>query len=325
MKAAMPTDGRLRRVVGFAAAFSLAIALCLSLYAQSGAGSSSQIPTFRSDVRLVNVYATVLNHDGAPVAELTRGDFQVLEDDVPQSIAMFDRESEVPLNIVIAVDTSLSTRKDLPLEVAAARRFARDILRPEDRLAVYRFDENVTEIVPFTSDIKAIERGLEHVRTGAATSLFDAVYLAADTLAGRRGRKALVVITDGGDTTSRMGFQDALRSAIQSEALVYSIIDVPIEASAGRDIGGEHALMQFAQDTGGKYFYAGKPGQLDEAFHQIDRELRTQYVLGYYAKARDDGKQFRRIDVRVRTTGAEPGGGGESAYTVRHRTGYYTH
>lgn len=283
-----------------------------------------EVPTFRSDVKLVTVFATVLDRNGSPVADLTKDDFEVLEDGTPQTISVFDRESEVPLNIVIAVDTSLSTRKDLPIELASARRFAHDILRPQDKLAFYRFDENVSEVVPFTSDLKRIDRALENVRSGAASSVFDAVYLAGDALAGRRGRKALVLITDGGDTSSRMSYQDAMKSAVQSEALVYSIIVVPIAASAGRDIGGEHALMQFAQDTGGKFFYAGKPSQLDEAFRQIDRELRTQYVLAYYPKPRTDGKDFRRIDVRVKQP-APAAGGGEPAYTVRHRTGYYTH
>src|SRR5438270_6374892 len=136
-------------------------------------GRQSDVPTFRSDVRLVNVFATVLDQNGSPVADLQKNDFEVLEDNVPQAISVFDRESEVPLNIVIAVDTSLSTRKDLPVELASARRFAHDIVRPEDRLAVYRFDENVSEIVPFTSDLKAIDRGLDRMRAGAATSLFD--------------------------------------------------------------------------------------------------------------------------------------------------------
>ena len=304
--------------IGLAAAASLCVA-------QDQQSRQNDVPTFRSDVRLVNVFATVLDANGSPVADLTKSDFEVLEDNIPQTISVFDRESEVPLNIILAVDTSLSTRKDLPLELASARRFAHDIMRPEDRLAVYRFDENVSEIVSFTSDLKAIDRGLDHMQPGAATSLFDAVYLAGGALAPRRGRKALVIITDGGDTTSQMSYQDAMKAALQSEALVYSIIVVPIEASAGRDIGGEHALMQFSRDTGGKFFYAGRPSQLDDAFRQIDRELRTQYVLGYYPKAKTDGASFRRIDVRVKQPEPAPGGDGDRGYTVRHRTGYYTH
>ncbi|HKD91926.1 MAG TPA: VWA domain-containing protein [Terriglobales bacterium] len=306
---------------------AIVVLVALACSAQTQQAHQNDVPTFRTDVRLVNVYATVLDRNGSPVADLTKNDFQVLEDGVPQTISVFDRESELPLNIVVAIDTSLSTRKDLPLELTSARHFAHDILRPQDRFAVYRFDENVSEVVPFTSDLKTIDRGLDHMRGGAATSLFDAVYLAGDALAGRRGRKALVIITDGGDTTSQMSYQDALRSVVQSEALVYSVIVVPIEASAGRDIGGEHALIQFSRDTGGKYFYAGKPGQLDDAFHQIDRELRTQYVLAYYPKPRNDGAAFRRIDVRVKqpADSPAPGGDGGPAFTVRHRSGYYTH
>lgn len=296
------------------------ICLCALAFAQD------QPPTFHSEVKLVNLLTTVLDRNGSPVADLTKNDFQVSEDGVPQTISVFDRESEVPLNIVLAVDTSLSTRKDLPLELASARRFAHDIVRPQDKIAAYRFDENVTELVPFTSDVKAIDRALDRIRIGSGSSVFDAVYLAGESLAGKQGRKALVLITDGGDTTSQVSFQDALKSAVQSEALVYSVIIVPIEASAGRDIGGEHALMQFARDTGGKYFYASNPRQLDDAFRQIDRELRTQYVLAYYPKPRNDGKQFRKIEVKVKQPeSAAAGSEGEPAYTVRHRAGYYTH
>ena len=171
---------------------------------------------------------------------------------------------------------------------------------------------------PFTSDLKAIDRGIDRVHPGSATALYDALYLGSEALETRKGRKVLVVITDGGDTVSRVDYKEAVRSAQEAEAIVYSIIVVPIEASAGRDTGGEHALIQISEDTGGKYFYATSVPQLDDAFRKISDELRTQYLLAYYPSQRFSDSSFRRIEVKV--DGAAAG----SSLTVRHRTGYYT-
>jgi Ca-activated chloride channel homolog len=278
----------------------------------------SQEPTFEVNVKLVNVYATVVNQDGAPVGGLTRDDFHIFEDGRPQKIAVFSRESALPVSMVVAIDTSLSTRKDLKLELESARRFAHAIVRPVDRLSLYQFSEIVDEVVPFTSDLKRIDHALDRIRYGSATALFDAIYLGARALDPRRGRKVMVLITDGGDTVSKVSYVDALRAAQESEALVYSIIVVPIETSAGRDIGGEHALIQISSDTGGKHYYASSLHQLDQAFQQISDELRTQYLLAYYPAQRLSDSDFRRIEIKLN---ALPGTAG---FTVRHRTGYYT-
>lgn len=128
----------------------------------------------------------------------------------------------------------------------------------------------------------------------------------------------MVVITDGGDTMSKVDYKEAVRAAQQAEAILYSIIVVPIEASAGRDTGGEHALIQLSEDTGGKYFYASSMPQLDSAFRQISDELRTQYLLAYYPSQKLSDSDFRRIEVSVN---AAPAAGN---LKVRHRTGYYT-
>jgi Ca-activated chloride channel homolog len=274
--------------------------------------------TLKVDVKLVNVFVTVTDEHGAPVAGLKKENFTLLEDGKPQSISVFDKESALPLSIVLDIDTSLSTRKDLPLELSSARRFAHAILRPIDALSLYCFSEIVSEVVPFTADLKAIDHGIDRVHTGAATALYDALYLGSQALETRKGRKVLVVITDGGDTVSRVDYKEAVRSAQEAEAIVYSIIVVPIEASAGRDTGGEHALIQISEDTGGKYFYATSVPQLDEAFKKISDELRTQYLLAYYPSQRLSDSNFRRIEVKV--DGAPDAG----PLTVRHRTGYYT-
>jgi Ca-activated chloride channel family protein len=266
----------------------------------------------------VNVFVTVTDQNGSPVGNLKKQDFSLTEDDLPQNIAVFDRESQLPLSIVLAIDTSLSTRKDLPLELESARRFAQQIMRPVDALSVYTFSEVVHEVVPFTADLRRIDRGLATIRNGSATAMYDAIYLGSEALEKRQGRKVMVLITDGGDTVSQTDYPDALRAAQQAEAIVYSIIVVPVEASAGRDLGGEHALIQISHDTGGKYYYASSTQSLNDAFRQISEELRTQYLLAYYPAQRLAKSDFRRIEVRVH------GDGTTLPLKARYRTGYYT-
>jgi len=286
------------------ATVTLLLLACPMSYGRKGM-AQSQSPTdaestLRVNVKLVNVYVTVTDAHGAPVAGLKKENFVVQEDGREQKISVFDKESALPISIALAIDTSLSTRHDLPLEQASAKRFVRDIVRPVDALSVFSFSEAVSQS-PFgyTSDMKRIDEGIDHIRLGAATALFDAVYLASRSLDRRQGRKVLVLITDGGDTISRIDYKGAVRAAEEAEALVYSIIVVPIENSAGREIGGEHALIQLSEDTGGKYYYATSIAQLDDAFHQISEELRNQYLLAYYPSQRTSNSEFRRIQVGV--------------------------
>ncbi|PYV47102.1 MAG: VWA domain-containing protein [Acidobacteria bacterium] len=281
-------------------------------------GSVDDASDIKVDVKLVNIFVTVTDEHGSPVANLNKDNFRIFEDGHPQKISVFGKESELPLSIVLDIDTSLSTRKDLPLELGSARRFAHTIIRPVDALSLYDFSEVVSQDLPFTSDLRTIDHGIDRVHTGAATALYDAVFLGAQALESRQGRKVLVVITDGGDTASQINYQGALRAAQQAEAIVYSIIDVPIEASAGRDTGGEHALIQLSEDTGGKYYYASSIQQLDQAFRAISDELRTQYLLAYYPAQRLADSDFRRIEVSL------AGVPEASNYKARHRTGYYT-
>lgn len=275
--------------------------------------------TMKVDVNLVNVFVTVTDQHGAPIGGLTKENFVLKEDDREQQIKVFDKESALPLSIALEIDTSLSTRHDLPLEQTSAKRFAHEILRPIDGLSVYAFSEVVSEATPgYTADLKRIDESIDHIRLGAATALYDAIFLASRALDHRKGRKVIVLITDGGDTISKYDYKDAVRAAVEAEAIVYSIIVVPIENSAGRETGGEHALIQLSEDTGGKYYYATSISQLDEAFHRISDELRTQYLLAYYPSQRTSFSEFRRIEVEV------AGVPGAADYRVRHRTGYYT-
>lgn len=280
---------------------------------------SDRAGTLTVDVKLVNVFVTVTDQHGSPVGGLKKENFVLAEDGREQKIAVFDKESALPISIVLAIDTSLSTRHDLPLEQASAKHFVHVIVRPVDALSVIGFSEVVHEATPgFTADLKRIDEAIDHIRVGAATALYDAIYLASRSLSPRKGRKVIVLITDGGDTISKVDYKEAVRAAEEAEALVYSIIVVPIESSAGRETGGEHALIQLSEDTGGKYYYATSTAQLDDAFRKISDELRTQYLLAYYPSQRTSFSEFRRIEVKV-------GGVSDSAnYQVRHRAGYYT-
>src|SRR5664279_5252077 len=278
--------------------------------------------TIRVNVKLVNVFSTVTTASGAPVSTLKQEDFLVFEDGKPQKIAVFQRESELPLSIVIAIDTSLSTRNNQKLELESARRFSHAILRPIDGISLFQFSEVVDQLTPFTADGRVIDKGISRVHSGAATALYDTLYLGSDALMERRGRKVMVIITDGGDTVSKSSYQDAVREAQQAEVILYSIIIVPIESNAGRDIGGEHALIQLSRDTGGKYFYAGSTEQLDAVFNQISEELRTQYLIAYYPNQRLSDSEYRRIEIKVDP--ATKDYTDPSSLQVRHRTGYYT-
>jgi Ca-activated chloride channel family protein len=287
---------------------------------EAAQSDSTALPTISVNVRLVNVFATVADANGAPYGGLQREDFRIYEDGVEQKIAIFERESALPLSIVLAMDTSMSTRKDLPLEIQSARRFVRALMRPVDALSVYQFSTYVSEALPFTNDERRVAEALNHLRTGSATALYDAIFLSAQSLERRKGRKVLVLVSDGGDTSSKTDYQEALRAAQIAEATIYSIIMVPIEADAGRDLGGEHALIQLSQDTGGKSYYASSNSQLDEAFRQISDELRTQYLLAYYPLHRV-GAEFRRIQIELT---AEAKQRAQRELSVRNRAGYYT-
>ena len=272
-------------------------------------------PTISVNVRLVNVFVNVTDDKGAPVPGLTRDQFLLSEDDHPQKIAVFERQSELPLEIVLAIDTSGSVHKDLGLEQEAARHFVHSLLRPVDHLDLMEFADNVREVVYFTNNPGRVDRGLNDMGRGAATALYSGVYLASQSLASRSGRKVLVIISDGGNTVKGTTYDMALEQALRGEVMVYPIIDVPIYASAGRDLAGEHALITLAQETGGKYYYADS-SSLDKTFAQVSEDLRTQYLLGYYPSNRT-GSAFRTISVKLRSPAAVEG------YNLRNRPGYY--
>lgn len=287
------------------------LAVASSLRAQQDSG-----PTFRIDSRLVNLFVNVTDRNGAVVGGLAKEDFKVYEDGRLQEITIFERESEMPLNLVLAIDTSGSVFKDRGREQDASRKFIHALMRPQDRMALLEFATYVTMRVPFTNKVGELDHGLNALRGGDATALYDAIYLASDSLAPKQGRKVLVIVSDGGDTAKSSTYDDALEHALRGEVMIYSIIDVPIAASAGRDLGGEHALITLAEQTGGKSFYV-ESGDLNKTFAKVSDDLRTQYMIGYYPHNQIPGASFHHINVTVPRAAAD-------AFSVRYKTGYYS-
>jgi Ca-activated chloride channel family protein len=280
------------------------------------------VGTIRVQARLVNVALNVVDAHGAPVGGFEKKDFQLFEDGKQQTIAIFDREATSPLSIVLAIDSSETVLSSDRLEKEAAKHFVRAILRPQDEIDLMDFADTVREIVPFTNQAKRIEQGLGDLQHGDETALYNAIFLASDRLAATsqaaNRRRVLVIISDGGNSLQGgEKFEQAVEEAQRADTIIYSIIIVPVYADAGRNTGGEHALIQMSEDTGGKYYYVVDPTDLEPAFQHVSDDLRTQYLLGYYAPDRNGDTAFRRIKVTL----ADPArGAGDS---LRYRTGYF--
>ena len=280
------------------------------------------VDTIKVQARLVNVALNVVDAKGTPVGGFDKKDFQVFEDGRLQTIAVFERQATSPLSIVLAIDSSETVLTSDRLEKQAAKHFITAILREQDELDLMDFADTVREIVPFTNQVRRVEQGLNDLQPGDETALYNAVFLASERLSqtsqAANRRRVLVVISDGGDSIhGGEKYEQAIEEAQRAGAIIYSIIIVPIAADAGRNTGGEHALIQMSEDTGGKYYYVEDPSDLEPAFRHVSDDLRTQYLLGYYAPDAGGDSAFRRIKVNL-TDGA-----GRDALSLRYRTGYY--
>jgi len=278
--------------------------------------ASGQDTKFRKETNLVNVFVSVTDSNGSPVGGLARQNFEITEDGRTQEIAIFERTSELPLNLVLAIDTSQSVFKDLRLEENAAVQFAAAILRPQDSMSLLGFASAVNLLTPFTNNAAQIDRGIGRIHGGGGTAFYDAVMMGSQLLGDKRGRKVLVIVSDGDDTAKHATYDYTLEQVLRNDVAIYSLIDVPIEASAGRDLRGEHVLITLAEQTGGKSFYINAGG-INKAFVQVSEALRTQYFLGYYPRHEDPVSNFHRIVVRVTKPSA-------SGFNVRNRPGYYS-
>ncbi|MBL8173147.1 MAG: VWA domain-containing protein [Bryobacterales bacterium] len=246
-----------------------------------------QRPVFRSDVKLVRLLATVKDLNGTLVGGLDKNDFTILDNGVKQEIAVFERYTEQPLSIAVLLDTSASIAKDLKFATASLKRFLHAVIQdgnPRDEAALFTFNHDVRQHTGFTRRIQQIEDRVKPLKAEAGTSLYDAIYLAAQSLESREGRRVLVIVTDGGDTTSHYRYHDALKAAHLADAPIYSLLLMPILNDVGRNIGGENALTTLGQSTGGRLFTPTVGAELDQALAEILKDLRTQYSIGYYPK-----------------------------------------
>lgn len=284
--------------------------VCLPVFGQEAA-------TFRSNVQLVRILATVKDGNGAPVGSLDKADFTVRDNGALQQIAVFERQTEQPLSIAVLIDTSGSTAKDLKYETDSVTRFVRAVVRSgntQDAVALYSFNWEVVKQVGFTRDAATVDRQLRQLYGVAGTSMYDAILLASRDIQDRPGRKVLVVVTDGGDTISKTSFQRAAEAAQLADAVIYPVLVVPVANDAGRNIGGENALATLAQRTGGQVFQPSVGAEMDKAFDGILRDLRTQYLLGFYPKGVPlSVDRFHTLGV----TASDP------SWTIAARSGYY--
>jgi Ca-activated chloride channel family protein len=218
--------------------------------------------------------------------------------------------------VAVLLDISGSTAKEMKYQTDAVTRFVRTLFgegNPEDRAALYTFNWQVSQEVDYTRSVGQFADKMRRLKAEAGTSLYDAILLASQELGEREGRHVLVVVTDGGDTVSATSFQKAMQAVHAADAILYPILTVPIASDAGRNVGGENALTTMAESTGGRLFSPGING-LDQAFSDILKDLRTQYLIGFYPRGVPLTKNpFHRVEVKVQRLGLR----------VVSRTGYY--
>jgi Ca-activated chloride channel homolog len=267
----------------------------------------------RVNVNLVNVLVSVLDDNNRPAPDLPVEAFQIFEEGVQQKIEVFESETKQPLDIALMIDASLSAHKEISFEQQAAAHFIAQVLRPEDHLSVFAFDENVRQVAGFSDNVKLLQSAVQKIPDGAGTSIYDALVLGSGALERRKEdrRRVIIMVTDGGETTSRWDFEAARKAAVRANTLLYSIIVRPVKNENGRNTAGEHAIETITDTTGGAIFFPDTPQDLDIIFDRIDRELRTQYRLGYYPNPHGPANTYRSIQVKVLDN-----------YKVRHRKTY---
>lgn len=299
----------------------LGVVLLAAISGSGGIGAFARAPQqtrpgkIRSQTDLVTVLASVTDANGRPIPDLTQDAFQVFEEGVPQKIELFEPQTNRPIDLALMVDSSLSAIKELKFETESAAHFIKQVVRPGDTLGVFEFDESVTRLGDFSDDVGKLQAAVRRIGPGTGTSIYDALVLASDLLKKRPPgrRRAIVLVTDAGETTSVSKFEDARRDAISSGALLYTIVIRPVKNENGRNTAGEHALITITNSTGGAMYFLDDLSQIQEMFDRIDRELRTQYLLGYYPQPTPPPRSDRHLQVAV--TGD---------YTVRSRTEYFT-
>jgi Ca-activated chloride channel homolog len=269
----------------------------------------------RVDVNLVEILASCTDADGHPLTGLPQSAFSVAEEGIPQNIVRFEPQTNRPIDLALMVDSSMSAEKDLKFEDDAAAHFIQQVVRPGDSLAVFQFSDSVIQLSEFTDNLSSLASATHRIAPGAGTAMYDALVLGSRALNRRPlgRRRAIVLVTDAGETTSYSKYEDALRATVSAESLVYSVIIRPVKNENGRNTAGEHALITITDSAGGDFFILDSLDQLQEIFDRINQELRTQYLIGYYPNPAPPPGALRHISLQV-----------SGAAIVRYRKQYFT-
>lgn len=272
--------------------------------------------TLSVDVDIVNVVFTVLDRKGRFITGLKQDEFRVFEDNGPQTISNFSRETGLPLTVALLIDTSGSIRDRLRFEQKAAIEFFYSSLRPgSDKGLIITFDSAVDLIQDYTDNPEVLAKAVKQMRAGGGTALYDAMYLAAThKTAGQAGRRVMIVITDGDDNSSRVSMTETLEMAQRNDMAIYTISTNGTAGSRSREQEqGDRVLKKFAEETGGRMFSPFRLEELTQDFLSIGEELRAQYTLAYRPTSLQRDGTFRRIRIEI----------SEKGYQVRARQGYY--
>src|SRR5580704_16722162 len=312
--------------VAWSAALALPVCLGVALWAQAPAAAPSAAPgsvdtsqpeaKFSSGVTQVNVLFTVTDKKGRFVTDLTVNDFELIENKKPQFIQQFTAESDLPLRLALLVDTSNSIRQQFRFEQQAAIRFINGVMRSnQDHMMLISFDSTPELVSDLTSSIAVLEKGVNAMRPGGGTSLYDAIYYAAKEKLmidqpREKFRRAMILISDGDDTQSRYTRDQALEMAQKADTVIYAIST----NNTREDKDGDLVLKYLTDETGGQAFFPLKVEDLDQSFENIANELRHQYNLFYHPEPLLADGAYHPIAVRVKT---------RKDLIVKARKGYY--
>jgi Ca-activated chloride channel family protein len=253
----------------------------------------------KMEIRLVELYTNVIDRAGKPVEGLGAGEVHVFEDGVRQSVRLIERVEDAPLRLVALIDNSASMRPRLEPARQAALQFLRRTLRPRDQAAVITFNRSPHVAVGLTGDLQALEDGLSGLMADEETSLYDSLIFSLQYLGGASGQRAVLLLSDGEDHTSTFGFAEALESARRAGIAVYAIgIDLPKG-------GPTEQLARLASETGGKSFFLRGTGDLDRAYQEIERDLRSRYRISYQSSNTKASDAFRAVRVELTRPGVE--------------------
>ena len=267
------------------------------------------------NVDLVNIYFTVCNKKGRLIPDLGRESFTVFEDDNRQTITNFSRETDLPLTIVLLIDTSGSVRYKLSFEQDAAIDFLQSTLRRgRDKAALYTFDSTVDLRQDYTDDLQLLAHAVKRTHSGGGTSLYDALdFLLEGTLARQEGRRGIVLLTDGDDNSSRSSPREVVEAAQRNNVAIYAISVNSLDIRSGDSERADDVLKLVAGETGGNSFFPRQPKQLSRYFKKISNELSSQYTIAYRSTNTKRDGTFRKIRIEVNN----------AHYSARARTGYY--